>query len=75
MRDHLRFVITNWYLSDLAFTNKNKLKYIVTAFVSNLKHEGEYDYMKQMQQDIEGLYGIFKADSYSINQNHDEFEY
>ena len=34
MKNRLRFVITNWYLSDLAFTDKDKLKYIVTAFTA-----------------------------------------
>ena len=35
MKDRLKFVISNWYLSDLAFggkENKSKLKYVVTAF-------------------------------------------
>lgn len=32
IRDHLNFVIDNWYLSDLAFTDKNRLKFIVIAF-------------------------------------------
>jgi hypothetical protein len=32
LKDKLNFVISNWYLSDLAFKNKSKLKYIVTAF-------------------------------------------
>ena len=38
IRDHLTFVINNWYLSDLAFgskSDKEKLKYVITAFSIN----------------------------------------
>ena len=37
MRDHLKFVLTNDYLSDLALKNKSKMKYIVTAFEAEYK--------------------------------------
>ena len=32
IRDHLKFVLKNMYLSDMAFENKDKLKFIVIAF-------------------------------------------
>lgn len=35
IRDHLRFVVDNWYLSDYAFKNKDRLKFIVTAFIAS----------------------------------------
>lgn len=35
MRDHLKFVISNWHLSSYAFEKKAKLKYIITAFAQD----------------------------------------
>lgn len=32
MRDRLKFVMSNWWLKDLAFPDRLQLKYIVTAF-------------------------------------------
>jgi hypothetical protein len=34
-RDHLRFVIDNWILMDVAFKDKKLLKYIICAFQAN----------------------------------------
>ena len=34
VRDHLRFVMDNWYLMGFAFNDRRKVKYIVTAFTS-----------------------------------------
>jgi len=33
VRDHLRFVMDNWYLMNFAFKDKKKVQHIVTAFV------------------------------------------
>lgn len=41
MRDHLKFVISNWHLSDTAFENKSQLKYIITAFAQDQSQEEE----------------------------------
>ena len=38
-RDHLRFVIQNWHLSDMVFDNKKKIKYIVTAFTPDMSKQ------------------------------------
>ena len=32
IKDHLKFVMDNWHLSDMTFKNKEKIKYIITAF-------------------------------------------
>jgi len=55
MRDHLRFVISNWYLSDLAFKKKGQLKYIVTAFAVTDKRELEEEFEDQVQRRISSL--------------------
>ena len=34
-QDHLKFVLDNWFLLDLAFKDLNKLNYIVAAFRQN----------------------------------------
>ena len=34
VKDHLNFVMDNWFLLNLAFPNKKKIRYIVTAFLS-----------------------------------------
>ena len=34
-RDHLRFVVDNWFLIDIAFKGKKNLKYIITAFFAD----------------------------------------
>ena len=48
IKDHLAFVIDNWYLQDLAFSigqhfgiNKNQIKYIITAF--HLDHDDSHE--------------------------------
>jgi hypothetical protein len=33
IRDHLHFVVNNWYLLDIAFKDKHQTKYIITAFL------------------------------------------
>lgn len=39
IRDHLNFVVDNWHLSGLAFSDKKKIKYIITAFRANIENE------------------------------------
>ena len=36
-RDHLRFVMDNWFLIDIAFYGKKNLNYIITAFFADEK--------------------------------------
>ena len=35
VKDHLRFVMDNWLLMNIAFRDKERLKYIVCAFQAN----------------------------------------
>ena len=55
IRDHLKFVISNWYLSDLAFKNKDQLKYIVTAFAVNETNDDDVDLQTAFQEGMSGL--------------------
>ena len=34
-REHLRFVVDNWFMRDKAFKDIGSVKYIITAFSSN----------------------------------------
>ena len=58
MRDHLRFVISNWYLSDLAFENKSQLKYIVTAFAATENADNSEQFENKVH---EGIYDLYEA--------------
>ena len=62
MRDHLKFVISNWYLSNLAFKNKNKLKYIVTAFVADYKEDDD-DVTKSIHNSFGVLLNTITSDA------------
>lgn len=35
VKDHLRFVMDNWLLMNIAFRNKERIKYIIAAFQAN----------------------------------------
>lgn len=35
LQDHLRFVMDNWLLMNIAFKDKKRIKYIITAFQAN----------------------------------------
>ena len=35
VKDHLRFVMDNWLLMNIAFMDKARIKYIITAFTAN----------------------------------------
>lgn len=54
IRDHLTFVIDNWYLSDLAFTDKNRLKFIVIAF-QVVDSQQRSDGMGELKREMEDL--------------------
>ena len=41
VRDHLKFVMDNWHMNNSAFKNKSNIKYIITAFNQEEKHEEE----------------------------------
>ena len=45
VKDHLDFVMDNWHLIDLAFKDKQAIKYIITAFVA----EDEDDHVEMLQ--------------------------
>ena len=53
IRDHLTFVITNWYLSDLAFEDKNRIKFIVIAFA--VKDEPHNDEIENLRLEMKEL--------------------
>jgi len=46
-RDHLRFVVDNWFLIDIAFKGKKNLKYIITAFFADEQGESNNDKKKE----------------------------
>ena len=39
VRDHLRFVMDNWLLLDVAFPDKTSINYIIAAMSANEEHE------------------------------------
>ena len=42
IKDHLAFVIDNWYLKDYALGDPKKIKYIITAFsIENEQEDNE----------------------------------
>ena len=53
IRDHLRFVVGNWYLSDYAFTNKNRLKFIVMGFV--VTESDQNDELQILREEVKEL--------------------
>ena len=56
IRDHLWFVLHNWYLSDLAFEDKNRLKYVITAFAVEENHtEDDNNAMLESNKEIYGI--------------------
>ena len=55
VRDHLKFVIDNWYLSDLAFENKHKLNFIITALAIGDGHYNKEETIADIERKIEVL--------------------
>jgi hypothetical protein len=62
MRDHLKFVISNWHLSNYAFHNKASLKYIITAFAQDNSQETE-DIHKIVQESSSELLSAIRESS------------
>ena len=54
IKDHLAFVIDNWYLKDYALGDPKKIKYIITAF----SIEGEQEDNELIEGLIEQVEGI-----------------
>lgn len=52
IRDHLNFVVDNWHLSGLAFSDKKKIKYIITAFRANIENE-QIEQLQNLQTSVE----------------------
>ena len=50
-REHLRFVVDNWFMRKLAFREIHKVKYIITAF-SALEHENDDQAIFEMREEI-----------------------
>ena len=55
VRDHLKFVIDNWYLSDLAFENKRKLNFIITALAIDDGYYNKEETIADIERKIEVL--------------------
>ena len=64
IKDHLAFVIDNWYLKDYALGDPKKIKYIITAF--SIESELEDNEL------IEGLIGQVDGIKEQVSTVHEE---
>jgi len=61
IRDHLRFVVDNWYLSNVAYKDeKPRIKYIVSAFLEKSENSHD-DCVTNLQQQVHGLNDQFET--------------
>lgn len=54
IRDHLKFVVRNWYLNDLAFENKDRLKYIITAFMAH-EETNQSEVFDELKREVKSI--------------------
>ena len=62
IRDHLRFVVDNWYLCNVAFKkDKKKLKYIICAFLEKKETSSE-DKLDELAEEVHEMNLKFEKD-------------
>jgi hypothetical protein len=76
MRDHLRFVISNWHLSDFAFRKEKKssLKYIVTAFAVTETNDTNELFEGKVHHEISSLFNAVRENGKTNVSKQEEIE-
>lgn len=59
-REHLRFVVDNWFMRQLAFDDIDSVKYIITAFSSNEDDHNESIFHELKEEVTNKTSGIFE---------------
>ena len=62
IKDHLSFVIDNWYLKDFSLGNSKQIKYIITAF--HVPHDDENENEQRLRNLEESLQSLKEQVSY-----------
>ena len=61
IRDHLLFVVENWYLLDIAFKDKEKIKYIICSFLQK-QELSEKKMLYHLFDEVKGIKGKVEVD-------------
>ena len=68
-KDHLRYVMDNWLLMNLAFRDKARVKYIVAAFTAKDSDSGIDDTLQSINDKVERALGRVEVAIQKINNN------
>ena len=69
IKDHLGYVMDNWYQLDDSFPQRGKIKYIITAYSSD-EITGEKQMLQQLQEDLEELKRVINSEAKNNSHNH-----